>query len=74
VFIGKNSRAPTIFSSIRTQAIKILGLHECTFPDTMREFTGNRYILLSQLGYPCTGSVSYYPLKFLLNTSLQSSI
>jgi len=72
VFVVNNDHGdPIVFSSIRSQAIKILGLYECQHADTMREFTGNRYILLSSLGCPCTGAVSYYPLKFLLNTTLQ---
>ena len=67
VFMVQNLRGPaSYFGTVRSQARLFLGMHECTFPDSARSFTGNRYVMLAPLGCLCTGVISYYPFKVLL--------
>ena len=67
VFMIQNLRGPvSYFGTFRSQARLFLGRYECTFSDSARSFTGNRYVMLASLGCPCTGVASYYPFKVLL--------
>lgn len=71
-FIINNIHGPPIaFATSREHTNKQLGSYECTYVDSARSFTGNRYIMLSRLGCPCTGVASYHPLKYLLDVGVQ---
>lgn len=58
---------PIIFSTSATQVSNNLGVYECLG----RWNFGDRYMLLSGLGCPCVGMVSYEPVKFLLDKGMR---